>query len=69
MELTEEQLQAAKAELDRRRAAEEKRYSDEYERKVREADERFWARMRAKYPHLDKDTMYDIYTEICSYYR
>lgn len=68
VELTEEQIQAAAAELRRREKARNDAYAEEYHREQKAAEERFWAGMLAQYPDLDRDTMYDIYHEIRNFY-
>jgi hypothetical protein len=62
--LTEAQLEEAQQELKRREAERAKRYSDEYWARQHAAEKRFWERMLDKYPQLDQDTMYEIYSEI-----
>jgi len=69
MKLTEEQLEEARAEIERREDAKAKAYHDEYMRKVREDDERFHAKMKAQYPNLSEDDMYDIYSQYSDYYQ
>ena len=68
IELTEEQIEAAKAEIARREQAQKDAWHAECVRKQREAEERFWTGMKAKYPSLDRDTMYDIYAELRNFY-
>lgn len=69
MPLTEEQLAEAQRELRRRAKEQSDRYTCEYAERMLAAEEAFWARMTAKYPQLDKDTMYDIYSEVSDWYR
>lgn len=69
MNLTEEQLAEAKAELAKRDREQRRRYEEECARRNREAEDRFWAGMLTKYPDLDRDTMYDIWSEVDDYYR
>jgi len=69
MALTEEQLAEAQQELIRRQKERTDQYTREYAERQRVAEEAFWARMQAKYPQLDKDTMHDIWSEIDDWYR
>jgi hypothetical protein len=67
-QLTEEQLQEATRELKRREDEKEQRYHEEWYAKQQAAEEKFWAGMLARYPQLDRDTMYDIYGECRDFY-
>ena len=69
MALTEEQLAEARTELLRREKEIADRRNREYAEKVKRADDAFWERMTAKYPDIDRDTLYDIWSEIDDWYR
>jgi hypothetical protein len=66
--LTEEQLAAARAELDRREAARSKRYHDEYVARERAAEQQFTDKMDRAYPGVDRDTRYSIYSDYRDFY-
>jgi len=68
MALTEEQLAEAQTELARREKERFDRYSREYAERQRAAEDAFWERMKAKYPQLDRDTMYDIWSEVDDFF-
>jgi hypothetical protein len=66
--LNEEQLEEAQRVLHTREAERHRQYEAECARRYREEEKRFWERMTAKYPHLDQDTMYDIYSEMREFF-
>jgi Skp family chaperone for outer membrane proteins len=68
MELTEEQLAAAQAELARREAARRQQYHDEYVERERQAEQRFMDKMDRAYPGIDRDTRYSIYSDYRDFY-
>jgi hypothetical protein len=68
MELTEEQLKEAKAELERREKARNQKYHDEYVARQREAERLHWLKMEAAYPGIDHDTLYSIYSDMRDFY-
>lgn len=68
MKLTEEQVQAAKAELDRREKEQRERYAQEYLERQRAAEERFLAVTDAEFPGIDRDTRYGIYAAYRNFY-
>ena len=63
-ELTEAQLAEAKAVLEARERA-----RIEQARREREAEDRFWDGMKAQYPDLSRETMYDIWSAVDAFYR
>lgn len=68
MDLTEEQLEEARQEIRRRDKAQSDAYAAEWQCRQNEVKERFWTGMLAKYPGLDRETMYDIYWEVRDFY-
>lgn len=68
-ELTEAQLAEAKSVLEARERARVEQANQDRARRQREAEDRFWEGMQAKYPELSRDTMYDIWSEVDAFYR
>lgn len=68
MALTDAQLEEAKAELKRRETEQARRYSEEYARRQAEAEERLYLKMEAAYPGIDRETMYNIFSDMRDFY-
>jgi hypothetical protein len=68
MALTEEQLAEAREELAARAKAKSDEYAREYARRQHEAEERHWVKMEAAYPGINRDTMYEIYSDMRDFY-
>lgn len=69
MELTEEQIAEVGRVLREREKERARRASEEHARKMREAEERWEAKMDDKYPGIDRDTRYEIYSDYFDWYR